>query len=91
MNSARSDPSSSWGEHQCSFSGTPERIPVMKPPCLHSNAVAKKYVGTTETYFFCVDCFATFGGEETEAKKALIKAAATAEELGVAPDDEREP
>jgi hypothetical protein len=63
----------------------------MKPPCLHPNAVAKKYVGTDETYFFCIDCLATFGGEETEAKKALIRAAATADDLGVVPDDERTP
>jgi hypothetical protein len=35
-------------------------------------------VGETDTYQYCPDCFTTFGGEETPAKKALIHAAACA-------------
>lgn len=48
--------------------------------CSHPNAQEKKYVGSTETYFSCPDCFETWGGEETPAKKALIAAAAQYEE-----------
>lgn len=48
--------------------------------CKHEAAVTKTYVGSAETYKFCPDCWHTFGGEETAAKKALIAAAAEAEE-----------
>lgn len=60
----------------------------MTTPCSHPNAVAKKYVGTNESYMFCPDCLETFGGEETPAKRALIEAAAIADERGLTPDDE---
>lgn len=43
--------------------------------CTHKNAVVKRYVGSTETYNYCPDCWETFGGEETKAKKALLAAA----------------
>lgn len=56
--------------------------------CTHPNAVTKKYVGSTETYKFCGDCYETFGGEETPAKKALIRAAAMADECWLTPDHE---
>lgn len=45
----------------------------------------KRYVGSTDTYFFCVECSHTYGGEETPRKKALIAAAARA---NVTEDDE---
>lgn len=54
--------------------------------CLHPNARTKKYVGSTETYQYCPDCFETFGGEETPAKKELLRAAATADQLWLTPD-----
>lgn len=46
--------------------------------CTHPKAVVKTYVGTTETYHYCPSCFETWGGEETPAKKALIRAASEA-------------
>lgn len=45
-------------------------------PCKHPNATIKKYVGSQDTYNYCPDCFATWGGEETQAKKDLIRDAA---------------
>ncbi len=47
--------------------------------CAHPRAVVKKYVGSTDTYNYCPDCLETWGGEETPAKKALIRAAARAD------------
>ena len=55
-------------------------------PCAHPKAITKTYVGSTDTYEFCPDCYETFGGEETPAKKALIRAAAMAEERELTPD-----
>lgn len=53
----------------------------MTNPCKHENTVTKPYVGSTETYQFCPDCWETFGGEETPAKKQLIADADAAEEV----------
>lgn len=55
-------------------------------PCDHAVSVEKKYVGGG-TYRYCSTCMATFGGEETPAKKALVDAAARA---GVTEQDEVE-
>lgn len=55
-------------------------------PCSHPHAITKKYVGTSDEYQYCPDCWETFGGEETPAKKALIRAAAMADERGLTPD-----
>jgi hypothetical protein len=49
--------------------------------CKHENAVTKRYVGSEETYQYCPDCWETFGGQETPAKKQLIADAAEAQEL----------
>ena len=57
--------------------------------CQHTNAVTKTYVGSTDTYQYCLDCWETFDGEETPAKKALIAVAAEAEErYGVLVEEE---
>jgi hypothetical protein len=48
--------------------------------CSHPAPVTKTYIGSTTTYQYCPDCLGTFGGEETPAKKALIRIAAIAEE-----------
>ncbi len=56
--------------------------------CSHPHAVVKRYVGSSDTYSYCPDCFSTWGGEETPEKKALIAAAALADELGLTPDHE---
>lgn len=47
--------------------------------CKHPKAVVKTYVGTIEAYNYCPDCFETWGGEETSAKKALMHEAAEAD------------
>jgi hypothetical protein len=49
--------------------------------CKHENARTKRYVGSDQTYQFCPDCWETFGGEESPAKKKLIAEAAKAQEL----------
>lgn len=46
---------------------------------MHSHRVVKRYVGSTEIYYYCPDCLATYGGEETWSKKALISAACRAD------------
>lgn len=56
----------------------------MTTSCQHPRAVVKRYVGEPEgapnsTYNYCPDCMETWGGEETPAKKALIRAAARAD------------
>lgn len=56
--------------------------------CTHQNAVTKKYVGSSDTYQFCPDCWETFGGEETPQKKKLIEDAARAEELSLVKEHE---
>lgn len=54
--------------------------------CRHPKAQKKRYVGTTETYWYCPDCMTTWGGEEGPAKRALIAAAAQADEQGLTPE-----
>lgn len=54
--------------------------------CTHPNAITKQYVGGQGEYKFCPDCWETFGGEETPAKQALIRAAAKAEACWLTPD-----
>jgi hypothetical protein len=49
--------------------------------CDHGNAVEKRYVGSTDSYRYCPDCWATWGGEETQTKRALLSDAARLEEL----------
>lgn len=46
--------------------------------CEHLKAVTKRYVGSAETYEYCPECGATWGGEETPAKRALIAGAVLA-------------
>lgn len=48
-------------------------------PCTHLRAVTKRYIGSEQTYRYCPDCLQTWGGEETAAKRALIRAAAEAD------------
>lgn len=55
--------------------------------CTHDKAVTKRYVGSTETYEFCPECFETFGGEETPRKKALLRDAARAQEMGLVSEE----
>lgn len=54
--------------------------------CKHYEFREKKYVGSNETYFYCADCFSTWGGEEGPQKRALIAAACEAEELELIED-----
>jgi hypothetical protein len=57
-------------------------------PCTHPHPVMKRYVGEPfATYVYCPDCMRAWGGEETPAKRALIRAAAGA---GVTEQDEVE-
>lgn len=58
----------------------------MSEPCTHPKAQVKRYVGSTDTYNYCPDCMHTWGGEETPAKKALLRAAAMADERWLTPD-----
>jgi len=46
--------------------------------CTHPRAITKRYVGSTDTYQTCPDCWEVFGGEETRTKRRLIGAAARA-------------
>jgi len=57
----------------------------MNTPCIHENAVVKKYVGWTDTYIYCPDCLETWGGEETPRNKAVVTAAAEADARGLRP------
>lgn len=52
---------------------------MLCPECAKTQAVVKTYVGSTDTYNYCPNCLHTWGGEETSAKKALIRAAARAD------------
>lgn len=50
------------------------------PTCGEKTYKKKTYVGNQGTYYICsMRCLHTFGGEETDAKKALIEAAASAD------------
>ena len=49
--------------------------------CTHQNTITKKYLGSSDTYEFCLDCLEAFGGEETPTKKALIRCSAQADDL----------
>lgn len=51
----------------------------MADKCDCKRAYTKRYVGSTDTYQFCPDCFRLSGGEETPEKRALINDAAYAE------------
>jgi hypothetical protein len=54
--------------------------PTLTCPCCGSlKATVKKYVGSTDTYNYCPACMHTWGGEETPAKKALLRDACRAE------------
>lgn len=61
----------------------------VKCPKCNEPARKKSYVGGQGTYYMCssMQCMHTFGGEESDAKKALIAAAAKA---GVTETDEVE-
>lgn len=56
--------------------------------CQHPKAQKKRYVGSTETYMYCPCCMTTWGGEEGPQKRALIAAAARADEQGITPEHE---
>lgn len=53
--------------------------------CDHPRARVKRYLGSTETYSECPDCWETWGGQETPQKKALLTAAARYEDIS--PED----
>jgi hypothetical protein len=56
--------------------------------CPHAHAKEKRYVGSTETYWYCPTCMTTWGGEEGPRKRALIAGAARADELMCTPEHE---
>jgi hypothetical protein len=64
-----------FGVQQLELAEVERKLEEKVKNCGHPNKQLKYYLGNTRRYFYCPDCFHTFGGEETAEKKALIRAA----------------